>query len=115
MPRKISQQTFWFERFSKKKVIFNQLLMIIMSLIHFFIKQIFRAPEKATPPPHSAVQGAGQMWLFSARNSKFGSGFEALKIRVKGVLYVRRIECIFCRTTRHKVSNLQGVLRVLHL
>jgi hypothetical protein len=56
-----------------------------MSVIHVLIKQIFRAAEKAPPPPlrpHRAVQGVGWKWLFLTRSREFGNGFEAVRIRV---------------------------------
>jgi hypothetical protein len=53
-----------------------------------FTKQIFRVPEKASPPPllptlHSAVQEVGEKWIFSSSSRSFGYGFEAVRIRVK--------------------------------
>jgi hypothetical protein len=46
-----------------------------LSVIHVFIKQIFRAVALA-PPPHRAVQGVGEKWLFSSTSRSFGYGYE---------------------------------------
>jgi hypothetical protein len=63
MPRQISQQTFFVAEVFNKNVIFNVLLMIVLSVTHDFIQQIFRAAEQAppfpAPPPPRAEQGAG--------------------------------------------------------
>jgi hypothetical protein len=60
-----------------------------MSVIYVFMKQIFRAAEKAppSPPPPQCCAGVGWLWLFSARSSEFGYGFEAVRIRVNSCFY----------------------------
>jgi hypothetical protein len=65
----------------------------VYSVIHVFMKQIFRAEEKAPPSspfPPSAVQGV-EYWLFSSRSSEFGYGFEAMRIRVTNAW-----DCVMC-------------------
>jgi hypothetical protein len=37
-----------------------------------FIKQIFRTAEKASPSPHSAVQGVGYLLFFLFHSREFG-------------------------------------------
>jgi hypothetical protein len=93
MPRKISLKTlktFLFSRFSKKfhfQCVFDDNL----SVSPVFIKQIFRVPEEAPPCPLpttglcsvNSVQGVGEKWIFSSSSRSFGSGYEAVRIRVK--------------------------------
>jgi hypothetical protein len=69
MPRKISQQTFWFKG-SPLKVIFNKHLSFDdnLSVTHVFIKTNFRAADPAPPSPSHPLGwagGGGEVALFS--------------------------------------------------
>jgi hypothetical protein len=57
-----------------------------MSVIHDFTKQIFRAAEKAPPPPKVLRRRWGSSGSFQPKVVSLVFGFEALRIVVK-ILY----------------------------
>jgi hypothetical protein len=69
-----------------KNAIFIVLLIILVQLTFLLSISSVLQRQNPLPPPPGMCRGWGNNWIFSSSSRSFGYGYEAARIRVKGIV-----------------------------